>query len=77
MLFSGIPIVEMGTITEVYADTLSIEIIGTNFWTTYYRVMCPPGESEPVKVPIARVGRALASYNPGLFAQLAKLAMIH
>jgi hypothetical protein len=69
-MFGGLPIVEMGTITEVYADTLSVEIVGANFWVTYYRVMQPPGEFELVQVPVARVGRAIASYNSALFAKL-------
>lgn len=72
MPFSGLPIVEMGTITEVYADTIDIEIIGANFWITYYRVLRPPGEFDLVKVPVARIGRAIASYKPALWARLTR-----
>ena len=70
MGYDGLPIVEMGVITELYADVLDVHVVGENFWVTYYRVLRPPGETEFVRVPIARVGRALASLNPAKFRQL-------
>ena len=68
--YKSLPIVEMGTITEVYADTLDVEVVGENFWVTFYRVLRPPGELELVRVPIVRVGRAISTLNFALFAQL-------
>ena len=76
-MFEALPIVEMGVITEVYADTISVQVVGINFWVTYYRVLQPPGELELVQVPVARVGRALSSLNTTLFAKLTKAAMTH
>ena len=73
MLYGSLPIVEMGMITEVYADCLEIEVVGNNFWTTYYRVLRPPGEYELVRVPTVRVGREIASLNPALFAKIRPL----
>ena len=69
MLFSGLPIVEMGTITEVYADCFDIEVVGDNFWVMYYRVLRPPGDPQMIKVPTVRVGRSLASFVPNTFAR--------
>lgn len=73
MLYGSLPIVEMGIITEFYADAFDIEVVGDNFWITYYRVLHPPGEYELVRVPVARVGRAIASLNPALFTKIRPL----
>jgi hypothetical protein len=38
LLFSKTPIVEMGPVVEFYADALTVDVIGPNFWTTFHRV---------------------------------------
>lgn len=68
------PIVEMGAVIEYYADCIDLDVIGTNYWTTYSRIHREGATRELVKVPLLRVGRPLVLFRPNWFArQLATL----
>lgn len=61
-----LPLVEMSQILEVDADGIieNVEIVGTDFITTFFRITMPFGFAEPIRVPVLRVRRPVLSYQP-------------
>jgi hypothetical protein len=61
-----LPLIELQTIIDIDADGIidDVELLGSNFQTTFYRVLQPFGYKDPVRVPVLRVRRPLLSYEP-------------